>query len=933
MAKSVFRGLHALLSAVQDLSERPRWSWRARGGPRGDRALPVVCLISKEADGVLTDLAKLLAEVGPAKIPFARVDLDRVAADTANRWRESRREEPPLLPVLDELRHQLSADRFGTLRPSRFRHYRLVDWLTGRRLTQGDNRHESTDITELLRLWHGRRERPEAAYQAAVTEGLVLLPAPVKFLMALLFAWHRPLRFWLWTRGIRLSGGEPRWLMRQPFMLPGHSTSFTGFAELLTAGRQDEDDRAQIKKLLVHAFLQDLRELYGAGTWRPRHRRRTAYTVVLLDNVTEANGGWELLQLINDVRNESTEHDPVLVVATARAVPRGLVKGRPRAVAGIAGEVADWYKDLPARRRALRQDTIIAVTLSSPRAADEQDRRAWNTFREHMRPRAVPLPARRSFLAAVVALVLTAAVLTGGRWLATRFTEECLPSPRAGVATTWIAGDDGGECVGYSDDAAQVFGEDQRLRKAQLAVFELNREAERLAAAGGRRPLVTVVYFAEFTSPTVPDDSAGAVTEELTGLMVRQARDNTEGKLPLLRVVVANGGHEMRHARTVVDSLLAPLFAADDTAMGVVGMGRTVPATESAIGALGDLGIPVVATTLTGQGLGDRSPLYFQLVPGNGKQVALLREFAQREAEKRGKPVEVTAYQPAHVDKDSYLKTLRAELETAFGEDREWLVTWDAGVHGIDPRCNTADVDRIAYFAGREYDFDGFLDRVFQRCKHDTPMVVGNDTTSRFVADGAKRREKYAGRAMSYVSLAGAAVLENRSCFASDREPGVEPSALCAGLLALRAGTTSRPAWRAFGETLKDRATALPWVGERVGVAYDSAGLFVHAVKENRFRRQRTDAGGNLVLDQAAIGPLSRAAIGQELREISCPTDRNAPRGNCYDGASGEIGFSTDRTGESRPVSLLTLANIADLAMAPTCSYIVPAAEALCPRP
>lgn len=925
MAQSVFRGLYALLSAVKDLSERPRWS-RSSSGLRGDRPLPLLCLINGDTDGLLAELGEAMEATGPSGIPVVHVDVDEVRAAAEARW-AGRERELPLLPLLDELRHRLSADRFGTLRPSRFRRYRLVDWLSSRRLTEGGNRNELTDITQLLRVWHAHWERPEAAYREAINEVSVTMSAPAKLLVALLFAWHRPVRYWLWARAARLTGGEPRWLMRQPFMLPGHSTSFTGFAELLTVGRQDNKSLPQIKQLLVHAFLQDLCELYGPGTWRLRRWRRTAYTVVLLDNVREDNGGWELLELINDTRNQSTKHDPVLVIATAPTLSTRLEKRAALPVSEITDEIHDWYRELPVRRQTARLDARF-ITVALPPAdggnPDAKDYRAWDTYRGLLRPRAVSLPARTSFIAAALAVVLTATVLTGGRWLLTRISEDCLPSARAGVATSWIADRDGGECVGYSDSAAQVFGKDERVRKAQLAVFELNREAERLAEAAAHRPLVTVVYFAEFTSPTVSEDSAGAITEELTGLLIRQAHDNVEGNLPLLRVVVANGGHKMRHARTVVDRLLAPLFATDTTAMGVVGMGRTVAATESAIGALGDLGIPVVATTLTGQGLGERSPMYFQLVPGNSKQAALLREFSTRQGKK------VTVYQPANVDGDSYMTTLRESMRHVFGSADGWLVTWHGDVRGVVPQCDTDGVQRIAYFAGREYDVDGFLDTVFERCRDTTPMVVGNDTTSRFVADGTKRTEKHRGRSMSFVSLAGTVVQQNRDCLSPTRDPAVQPSRLCASLLDLRSGRADRPAWTEFGRTLKEDTTVLPWIGERIGVAYDAAGLFVHAVKTNRFTRTRIDAHG-VTLTGSAIQPPNRAAIGHELREITCPSSAKTAPGDCYNGVSGPIGFSDNRTGESRPVSLLTISDIADLTIVPTCVYMLPPTDSLCP--
>jgi hypothetical protein len=913
LSESVFRGLHSLLTVIGELIDRPHRSAPVPGVVDGDRPLPLLCLVRGSArHDVLAVLARRLDESPVSKVPFAAVDADLVAEQVEERWRDTERE-APLLPLLDELRHLLIADRFGHRRLTRFRHYRLADWLTGRRLTPGETRNERADVTDMLRLWHARGERPTAADEAAIADTAATQSTWLKIALVVFASWHRPLRFWLWSRGASLFGREPRWLMRQPFMVPGHSTSFTGFAERLTAGRRTEESLDQIKKLLVHAFLQDLRLAYGSGTHGLRRRRRTAYAVVLLEGITEDNGGWELLRLVNDVRNESTEHDPVLFVATAAALPAWLAARQPLPpTSRVQTELDCWYRGLPARRQSLRGDArFIAVDLPGatedppPTDADES---AWHT-KGDIRPRPVPVFARPSVIASALVVALVAAGLVGGSWLWPRFRGECLPSVRPGVATKWtpVSGSKSElECVGYSDSAAQVFGTDKTLRKAQLAVFESNADAEALHEGNPDRPLVTVVYFSEFTTPESRTGSADAVTEELTGILARQRDVNvgSEQVEPLLRVVVANGGHEMGHARTVVDELLAPLFANDLTVMGVLGMGRTVEPTESAIAALGDLGVPVVATSLTGKGLTTRSPMYFQLVAGNQAQADLVKVFAA------GRKIKL--YQPVAA-KDGYLSSLREAMDVD-----PHPITWENGhVAGMRPDC---DPNGIAYFAGRESDFEGFLDRVTDGCAVGSrPVVVGGDAVSRFVAQKSVRDQpNYEQQSMAYVSLGGLVVTRNASCFVKDAKGWRDARVpdLCSVLRSLRdrKGGPADVAWREFGAVMAEDAAL--WIGERVGIAFDGAGLFVRAVKANLNERKRVDA--------TRSAP-NRAAIAQELRELPCPEGGEHTGATCYEGVSGRIDFSGSRDGRGRPVAILAIRDIRNTADGPTCVLMVPA--------
>ncbi|PPK65195.1 hypothetical protein CLV40_11542 [Actinokineospora auranticolor] len=371
----------------------------------------------------------------------------------------------------------------------------------------------------------------------------------------------------------------------------------------------------------------------------------------------------------------------------------------------------------------------------------------------------------------VVGGLLTAA----GLWYVPRWLGTGLPELGIGVSVRLVDTPIGVECVGYSDRSGQTFGDSDWMRTAQRAVFEMNETAARLHAESPARPLVSVIYLSELTKPEGQVGADDSTVEQLTGLLLLQAWANqpSDHPTPVLRVVIANAGFLMSQAGTAVD-LITPLLEQDRSVLGVVGMSRTVDSVEQAITRLGDLGVPVVGTTLTGTGLTNRSPLYFQVIPDNHQEAALV----QRYAAEAGKAL--TVYQPESVDGDGYLASLHDELaQLVRAED---LRLW-RDVALVDPVCGA---DRIAFFAGRQPDFDRFLDQVLDVCGKDLPTVIGDDTVARFVAQQAKRANpKYSGKSITYVSLGPLTVLRNRDCL-SDGTTRATP--LCAGLRDLTGG-------------------------------------------------------------------------------------------------------------------------------------------------
>lgn len=917
----VFAGVHTLLSLIKGLTERPRFLSRPlEHERRGDQPLPLLCLQREAgANRFLAALAARMERASPPKVPHAFVDANTAQEQSRHRWTvageppevQPLREEMPLLPLLDVLSFSLAADRFGTGQLTRFDYYRLADWLTGQPLPPSQGRNDRP-VVRLLRQWSGKEGQPADSSELSSAIDVTTSGATRLGLRLLLWVGRRAGFRWLEVRVPGL-GRESRWFIRrQNYMIPRHSVNFLGFAERLTLDRRGSESLEQIKKLLVHAFLEDLRLAYRRRRWRivPKRSgwRRTGYLTVLLDNITEENGGWELLQLINEVRNETGELDPLFIVAASDQAPPTAAEMESEVVdpADADHALSEWQRTLPSRRQQLVKDArYFRVRLPSPvepRSLAREDRTAWDVAAV-FRTRPAPRLARRGLveLPLIIALVLTLVPVfhnVQDYWAANcsyfrpRFTD--------GVAVKLVeVVPQDMQCIGYSDNSSQIFGTDERLQSAQKAIFEQNRLAERLHEEDATRPYIGIVYFVGLTHRGAAPDTDDASAEELEGLYLRQSQQNVESKSePLLRVIVANGGSGMKKAPQVVREMLRPLFAADPTVLGVLGLDRTVAETEEAITQLGLAGIPAVGTTLTGTGLADRSPLYFQLVPGNPRQAELLTRYAQHVQAKK-----VTIYHPELNPRDNYVKTLveavREKLTKAklsFGEK-----SWKYSPRDLDSLCSGTGnrSNEIIYYAGREDDFGDFLTGV-TRCynREHLPRIIADDSVSRFIAQEKNRKHaKLAGLSVSYVGMGSLVTLAGPSCLDGKPAPlvggGTPLNAFCAGYSDLH---------KELAEKLdEDEAPALLWPAELSGLAYDGAGLFVEAMDQMRRR---------LDLPPGSVRP-ARGAVAQQLREMT------------FRGATGAITFANSRIGDNRNLAILEIDDVYDLSAVPQCVYLI----------
>ncbi|WP_228122646.1 ABC transporter substrate-binding protein [Saccharothrix syringae] len=880
MSNPVFPGIDDLLTLVRNLVRRPRLFERDPDlDVRGDLPLPLVCLVREPgADGFLARLDRALDAKLP-KVPHVLVDVDRVG------------EHPDaVLPLLHELHVALRHQQLGRNPLRRFDHYELAHHLTGVRLPPRQVKREEP-VETVLRAWSGGSplSGPAAEVVDKAGERAQLLIALAKFAGRLVGLY--------WGRDrIPGLGRERRWFMGQPYMVPRHSQDFLGFAARLTRDRRDFENPEQVRKLLVHAFLEDLRIAYRRTRLRflPRRRglRRTAHVTALLDNV-DGPGGWELLRLVNEVRNETGQLDPLLIITTSRGQPALL--GEPPGpnkpnVAKLA--LTAWKGRLPRRRQLLAEDarylfvTLPATVPPDDAGPDEQDRRAWETeAREQPRPE--PRLARRGVAEVVAVCALLAALVVPTLAVRDHWRAGCafFGAVSGGVATGLARIDGHDQCVGYSDSDRQVFGDNPRLRLAQEHVFAQNEVAERLHREVRDRPYVSLVYFAGLTANDSAPATEHSVAEELEGLVIRQREQNTTTSTaePLLRVVVANGGAGMDAAAVVARDMIVPLTRSDPSILGVVGLDRSVAQTEEAIRELGRHGVPTLGTTLTKVGLDRLSPLYFQLVPDNGRQAALLGEYARRV-----RATAVTIYHPPVDGPNTYVTSLVEAVRDRLGGGGVAVSTtgWVGSPTELPALC--ADQrDRsgeVVFYAGRENDFGDFLRTVRRNCPDlaRLPRIVADDATSRFVAHAPGRdQNEFNGVSVSYVGMGGLVVLAGRRCVegGSGALAGGASAldAFCAGYRDLREDLGSLPA--------EDRPV-MPWPGERVGGLYDTAGLFVDAVRRLR---------------SADPAPPHPAAIAQEFREMT------------FLGATGVIDFRASRIANGRNLAVLTIDNVRDL--------------------
>jgi hypothetical protein len=530
-----------------------------------------------------------------------------------------------------------------------------------------------------------------------------------------------------------------------------------------------------------------------------------------------------------------------------------------------------------------------------------------------------------SGIAAVVVLsaVGVALAVAPGRSTA---SSHLRPAPcRASSADTliipWKSAQDV-ECVGYSgsgflfanpappgEDPQQAL-QDERLRFDQQQVFKLNQQADQ--AAENDRTEFSLVYFAGITAGPEENYDSGQA-EELEGLMVAQELAlRGSGSDPVFKVIIANGGSKMQDAVPVAQMIIA-LAARDPGLLGVVGLDRSIQQVKNAIGLFNASRIPVVATTLSADGIGGtyprNDPYYFQLASSNSSEAELILRYIQEVVPKYfGQPRQqynsagqsqaqkILIYLPSANPDDLFTTTLVADLKRTAPLVKGVptpQVTQQLG----SQLCGASTVD---IYAGRHDrpttgnsqvdDFSHFLWIIQNTCPSSgEPFIIADDGVSRFIADPATRDHSELGEPPIEYVTNGIRLLNTRGeCLntaTAAQAPGEPFNSFCTIYAAIVKKLFSLP--KQQGQSLD-----FLWTGERVGLAFDAAGLFI-------------DAEENYQSTHSAIG---RAEIPDQF--IS----------DVWQGVTGKIYFTTSHHIASLPLAVVRFV-ISSPTATPTCEF------------
>ncbi|MGH3773812.1 MAG: hypothetical protein ACRDRW_20880 [Pseudonocardiaceae bacterium] len=781
-SRPIFAGAAQLVELIGKLYQRPPFGDRPREPDRGGtgwhelpdrqersgrRGLPMVCLVRPEGqDQLLSWVSEELHRAKPDRVPHAFIQLNEIRDDN-----------PPgidtdpltdedvegVRTILSDVTNELTRHANGHAGRFRFRLFSLLNWLMDQEFSQDTVPRERALRKELRKEDISQRwdDTLKSVGDALPSDsGWLRWPfAALRMLPQLIFL-------------VAVTGRVPvlsrryRWFLRQRYLSPEVTGGFVSFAGRLTKGQWVLEDKEQVARLLISSFLEDIRRAYRWRPWQLWRARRMTYVTLLLDNITRANGGYTMLRLINEVRNDVGRFDPLLVISASHKVPpdAGATPGRPHYDAEHALEgYQRWQNSLFADRRK-HGVTAWYLPLRVPGPPSEPERQEaeqrigpFNGYRvRHTAAHALWLSGR--ILRVMVVIILLGGLAAGydtwshkhcGGW--GRFPDLSLPQDTIGT-----------ECIGITDGSYDIFQpQDPSIKRTVQIIQNQNQSAENLHAAHGERPYITLVDMQALTSSTGSSDGLTTERESLEGFAVAQYRQlqkhgSTE---PIVRVLIANAGQGMSQGVTVARKLRT-LDTGDAPIVGVVGLDMSSQPTVQTISALSDAGLPMVAAALSADSLAtDNHPMYFQVAPQNTREAAVVAAWANQYLDAHPSiPREVRVYYSGNAA-DTYSTNLRDDVMESF-KGKGFQVKVKAftsspdlvaseSQNGSDEFVGTArsagsntcsSYTGFVFFAGRGLpDYADFLNGAGQ-CGSKATFIGGDDVT-RYVADPSERKE------------------------------------------------------------------------------------------------------------------------------------------------------------------------------------------------
>ncbi|GAA2436042.1 hypothetical protein GCM10010191_58530 [Actinomadura vinacea] len=528
-----------------------------------------------------------------------------------------------------------------------------------------------------------------------------------------------------------------RWFTssEQTYLRGNRSSDFLGFA-LDVFYREEADPGTpldgDLERLLVAAFLQDLRQSYRRTIWRAAWAR-VRYPAVVIDLLPADHPGRaacrRFVERVEELRRAEERFDPLVVaVATGSAEEAAELAGAVRSapaeqVVVDLGEVREqedghrfWAAHLAEQRRVAVLGTRreFRVDVGSGDGSSTEP-----VYRGRRRPvlthPALPWVMAAAILAASVSVISFQAV------------RYCAPF------TVWHAPN--GECVGISDGAYvfndRLAGVERRIRRANEQVVE------------SHKPYVTLVYLGPMTTdPGNRNPEADLLAGnhgELVGLSIAQERHNRASGQPLLRILLANTGSRFRYAGAVARRI-RERAAEDGTIVAVAGFGHSRVQTGHAIDELSKSALPMIGTTNTfdgtSQARGRFSPYYFRLAPPN-RRLAEHAAFWARNGQAGVRARSADVFYDTSPG-DLYSRNLAEDFARAFAPGRVNMRSYSdrsqVPARVLEACSNPAD---LFYYAGRSDEFRSFMNRLANTDCKGRRVVLAGDEVTKYVSDNA----------------------------------------------------------------------------------------------------------------------------------------------------------------------------------------------------
>ncbi|MGN9786950.1 ABC transporter substrate-binding protein [Nonomuraea sp. ZG12] len=493
------------------------------------------------------------------------------------------------------------------------------------------------------------------------------------------------------------------WFRKQPYIRRGPRDHLAGYMRKISEQVNTKPDLTN--RLLVHAFLQDLRIAYRRRPFWPGWAR-SSYSVLILHDVRPGTAGWELITAMHDIVVRTGEKAPLLVVAAAPELSAELDAHAHSPVRFAAGE--ESLEDVYGRWRDQAGHTPFCPYFSvrDDGPADQ--------------PRPKPLvTSRRPALAhwVVTGLVALAPFAVPG-WAAFSACE-----------TPLVSTDD--QCIGLTDSYDDF---DPALRPILERIVELNQEVR----PGDK--VFRVVYFGALTVKGGPDHGRQLVgaAAELVGVLARQSAHNEQNHAWKMYVEFANSGQDHAHAEIAAGQIVRRAER-DDSIAAVVGLGWSRVEVQRAIELMGAAQIPMISSTATADRvamLGEsRSPYFFRLPPSNAVQAMVTAHWLRL-----GLPghdgTELPPDPPVAViwqkdAKELYSNDLADRFSSVYTGRYKMYDFHDGQSLQVAVRKACEGDEKVLYFTGRAADFLTLNDSWSSHCvKNDVVLLTGDDVTN-----------------------------------------------------------------------------------------------------------------------------------------------------------------------------------------------------------